>query len=187
MLYVSLNKQCILRHLPESSHWIIVPQWRVHTNSWLLETQTWPLQSDVRMQWSLSPSTSGSEASRKTARLRKGSSDRWNLNLKLMRRVSWSAMLSLLMKAEGNRSRHGPNRCSLIRVPSACYAADTLMTFKETIPLMEGGKLQNDFFFFFFYSSIGEIRDNLKRFLCWKAFNYKILRQLHCDGGYLVN
>lgn len=65
----------------------------------------------------------GRGATKKTARLRKGSSDRWNLNLKLMRRVLWLAVLSLLMKAEGNRSGHGPNRCSeysLICAPTAC-------------------------------------------------------------------
>lgn len=36
-------------------------------------------------------------------------------------------MLSLLMKAEGNRSGYGPNRCSecsLICVPNACGHAD---------------------------------------------------------------
>ncbi|GAA6085508.1 uncharacterized [Tachysurus ichikawai] len=83
----------------------------------------------------------GSGATRKTARLQRGSSDRWNLNLKLMRRVLWLAVLSLLMKAEGNRSGHGSSRCSeysLICASSACYGAGTLMTFKETILVKEG-------------------------------------------------
>lgn len=120
----------------------------------------------LHLQWSLSLSTGqrngngGSRASRKTARLRKGSSDRWNLNLKLMRRVWWPAVLSLLMKAEGNRSVHGPNRCSLIRAPNACYGAGTLMTFKETVLVTEGGRLQNNF-----YLSVGEIKEKLNGFV----------------------
>lgn len=73
----------------------------------------------------------GSGASWETARLTKGSSDRWNLNLKLMRRVWWPAVLSLLMKAEGNRSAHGPNRCSLICFPNTCYGVGALMTLKQ--------------------------------------------------------
>lgn len=99
----------------------------------------------------------GSGASRETARLRKGSSDRWNLNLKLMRRVWWLAVLSLLMKAEGNRSAPGPNRCSLICFPNACFGVGTLMTFKETLLVTERGN--------HFYLSIEEIREKLNGFV----------------------
>lgn len=138
----SLNEECILRHFPESIHPLLYPSGGYIQVLWqFLTIWSQDMATSTQYAHAVVPESEyrteewhrGSRGSRETARLRKVSSDRWNLNLKLMSRVLWLAMLSLLMKAEGNRSGHGPNRCSecsLIHVLSASYGASTLMTFK---------------------------------------------------------